>query len=347
MKQVTILLLSIVITCMANPQKLHLRYRFLYKALNIQGSARIGDDATYWSVPVGDLRLTRDNSGIKIYIENIAEGFTIEYNTNARDSLEATLITPEWQKSNSQEAYEKYCKAKGKKGSDIRLFTLHAQTHLDVVTEIVRQQVKKRILVECQKGKPALIEKALERVASVSRGNSTADDIRANLDKFDIVKVEYSDDDIRVTIDQRCMFIPLNSKHLYGITVSLFQGTISYNIRKNWSDIQKETWYKKSSSPFSKPKLFTHTGETNKIVAKIFPDGVPAEEVLIYEKESSYNVEVTTVSTRGWFSVDKKSWKRYDKRHKHFASSNQRLATYPSEKKSLKKSVKFHWKELE
>lgn len=326
MKHIIVLLLTLVTILIANPQKRNQQYRTLYHALNILGSARIGNDATYWSVPVGDLRLTRDNSGTKLCIENISEGFTFEYNTNDRDSLEATLITPQWQKSSSEEAYEAYCNSKGKKGSDKKLFILHAQNHLNVITEVVQKQVKKRILIECQKGRNTLVDMALERVASFSGGNNTVEQIKANLDQFDIVTVEYSDSDIRVTIDQRCSFIPLNSEWLYGITVYLFQGTTSYNIQKNWIDGQKENWFKKSSRPFSKPKLFTHTSESKKIVEKIFPNGVPAEEVIISEHESSYSVEVTTLSTRGWFSVDKKSWKRSNQRHKHFANVREKKA---------------------
>lgn len=317
MKYTIGLLLLMTTLLLAQSNSLHQEYQSLYKAIDLFGSARIAGDNSYWAASEGSFYLTRDNSGSSLCIEVLEAGFTIKYNTSETDSLDVTLFTPSWQEKGSDLAFEEYCKTEKVRANDSSVLKKVSLEYFNRVCETFRKRVKENIEAECKKGKEALIDQALQRVSKLNNGYIAAA-IKANLHSFDKVVVEYTDDEIRVTIDNRCCYVPMNCEVLRGITVYLIEGSIQYNQEGNLVGAQNESLIEELFSSLSPQRLALPTPESKRVVAKIFPDGTPSGEILILEHSDYYKVTVRDHYGVGFFSVDKNNWKRFDRRHKHY-----------------------------
>ena len=125
-----------------------------------------------------------------------------------------------------------------------------------------------------------------------------------NKENFNSIKVYFEDDDLYVVFSMSVLFSPMNSSYIYGITVSLTNGSKSWSPLTNPKDRDGE-----NPRSFYAPDL-----EQEKALNFIYKKGKAPDntEVTIFDHLKYYEVEEITLSSALYYKIDKTSRKLFD-----------------------------------
>ncbi|KAJ5068493.1 hypothetical protein M0811_02426 [Anaeramoeba ignava] len=139
---------------------------------------------------------------------------------------------------------------------------------------------------------------------------------------YDHIRVESNSKNIRVKFYSNINLILLNTAYVYGVTVNLFESSMSYGLKQNPNDLKYD---------FDKMEQFIPNEKSEKALKFILDSINKSEEVgnidkkkmnydqiiEIYEFDDYYSVTNDDPYTTGFYKISKSDGKVYDDSHKH------------------------------
>ncbi|KAJ5068494.1 hypothetical protein M0811_02427 [Anaeramoeba ignava] len=187
---------------------------------------------------------------------------------------------------------------------------------MEIGNKTITFEKKEYTIEEAKKlGREKLIQIAINKIqSSFSKPFETS--------HYDHIRVESNSKNIRVRFYSNINLILLNTAYVYGVTVNLFESSMSYDIKENPEDFEYD---------FNKMEQFIPNEKSEKALQFILDSINKSEEVGnidkkkmnydqiidIYEFDDYYSVTNDDPYTRSFYKISKSNGKVYDGRHKH------------------------------